>query len=376
MKSIVKVLAIIVPLAIAGWVYAGLTKIVDPLPAPPELIALEDALAGPDLVGLFYVDMNYMVRLKNVIGGARDPFALTSVTNKDDAVTDSLLEFLRQSGLRVDKSVDYLLGGFIAREKGVGKVQVALGSFPVDTLARHWKKDEDVKQTEVNGRTAWLWTPIDVETCKASPPEVLIVEKDRLITGDIESVSWFLNRLESPDVKQDLSYWRNYRKDKLFSFAVFIPKNLKDIPRNMFVKMFAHAAQKKMVSVTGIYGGGKVNKISAGLDMEVLLNSSDKAWNLEQHKEFQNWKKETIADIDPEFKSVKNILGYLDSESSDEKLVLKANINKSLFKDIGGVVKEGVNWFASSISSFDVYVWWRRKFSRENHTCQGCQSLQ
>ena len=330
---------------------AAPAKKINPQSTPKSLIALEDALAGPDLVGLVYLDMNYFLRLEEAFTGDRDALALPTPTGNDSKANSSFLNFMGQSGLKVSESVDYILGGFFAREKDAGKVQVALGSFPVKTLTQYWKTNKDVKQTEINGRTAWLWSPVDPDTCKPSRPEILIAENDRLISGDPETVAWFLKRVDRAKAQQDLSYWRNYRKNKLFGFAVFLPKNLKDIPENMFIRMMAQSMQDKMVPVKGLYGGGTVTWNPAGIDLELLLESTDAAWNQEQHQEIQKWKKKTIKDIEADFKSVKNLLSYLDSKATNDKLILQAKINEALIKDIGGIFQEGVDWFASSLSS-------------------------
>ncbi len=351
MLRIFKIFALVLPLTVASLAYANPAKKIEPQSTPQNLIALEDALAGPDLVGLFYLDMDYFLRLEKAFVGEKDPLALPTSTGNDSKANSSFLAFLGQSGLQVSKSVDYILGGFYAREKDAGKVQIALGIFPVETLTQYWKTSKDVKQTEVNGRTAWLWSPVDIDTCKPSRPEVLIAEKNRLITGDPETVAWFLKRMDQAKAQQDLSYWRNYRQEKLFSFAVFLPKNLKDIPENMFIRMMAQSMQNKMVPVTGLYGGGTVTWNPTGIDLELLLESTDAAWNREQHQEFQKWKKKTLKGIEKDFKSVKNLLSYLNSKASDEKLILHAKINEALVKDIGGVFQEGVHWFASSLSS-------------------------
>jgi hypothetical protein len=351
MNRITSALILAFFLVAPSGLYAGPAKPIEPQTTPQNLIALEDALAGPDLIGLFYLDMDYLLRLEKAFVGEEDPLALPTSTGKDSNANSSFLAFLGQSGLRVNESVDYILGGFFAREKNAGKVQVALGNFPVETLTQHWKSNKNVKQTEVNGRTAWLWSPVDIDTCKPSPPEVLIAQGNRLITGDPETVAWFLKRMDQAKAQQDLSYWRKYRKDKLFSFAVFLPKKLKDIPANMFIRMMAQSMNNKMVPVTGLYGGGTVSWKPTGIDLELLLESSDAAWNRERNQEFQKWKNKTVKDIEKEFKSIKNLLSYLDSKATDDKLVLQAKINEALFKDIGGVFQEGVNWFASSLSS-------------------------
>ena len=272
-------------------------------------------------------------------------------TGNDSKVNNSFLTFLGQSGLNVNESVDYIVGGFFAREKDAGQVQITLGNFPVKTLVQHWKTNKDVKQTEINGRTAWLWSPVDIDTCKPSRPQVLIAEKNRLITGDPETVAGFLKRMDRAKAQQDLSYWRNYRKGKLFSFGVFLPKNLKDIPENMFMRMMAQSMQDKMVPVTGLYGGGTITWNPTGIDLELLLESTDAAWNHERHQEFQKWKKKAVKGIEKDFKSVKNLLSYLNSKATDNKLILQAKINEALIKDIGGVFQEGVHWFTSSLSS-------------------------
>ena len=157
--------------------------------------------------------------------------------------------------------------------------------------------------------------------------------------------------MDHAQAEQDLSKWRNYRKGKLFSFAVFLPKNLKDVPENGFIRMMAQSMQEKMVPVTGLYGGGTITWDPAGIDLELLMESTDAAWNREQHQEIQKWKKKALQGIDKEFKSVKNLLSYLDSKATDEKLILQAKINEALVKDIAGVFQEGVHWFASALSS-------------------------
>ncbi len=346
-----KIFALVLPLTVVSPAYTAPAKKVDPQSTPQSLIALEDALAGTDLVGLFYLDMDYLLRLEKAFIGEKDLLALPTSSGNDSKANTSFLGFLGQSGLQVNESVDYILGGFFAREKDAGQVQVALGNFPVETLIRNWKTNKNVKQTEINGRTAWQWSTVDIDTCKPSRPEVLIADKNRLITGDPETVAWFLKRMDRAKAQQDLSYWRNYRKEKLFSFAVFLPKNLKDIPENMFVRMMAQSMQDKMVPVTGLYGGGNVTWNPTGIDLELLLESTDSVWNRERHQEFQKWKKKTVDGIEKEFKSVKNLLSYLDSKATDEKLILQAKINEALVKEIGGVFQEGVDWFASSISS-------------------------
>ncbi|MCG8556397.1 MAG: hypothetical protein MJD61_14070, partial [Proteobacteria bacterium] len=246
MLRIFKVFALLIPFTITSLALASPTKKIDPLATPKSLIALEDALAGPDLVGLVYLDMDYLLRLERSFMGKKDPLALPTSTGNKGKTNTSFLNFLGDSGINVSESVDYIIGGFFAREKNKGgQVQIALGNFPVDVLTQYWEKNKDVKQIEVDGRTAWLWSPVDADTCKPSQPEVLIAEKNRLITGDPETVSWFLKRMDQK-AQQDLSYWRNYRKDKLFSFAVFLPKNLKDIPENGFIRMMAQSMQEKM----------------------------------------------------------------------------------------------------------------------------------
>ena len=346
-----KIFALLILFIIAGPAFANPAKKIDPHPAPPELVAVENALAGPDLVGLFYLDMDYFLRLEKSFIGEEDPLALPTSTGKDRKTNSSFLTFLGQSGLQVSESVDYILGGFFARETNAGNVQVALGNFPVDTLTQYWKTSKDVKQTEVNGRIAWLWSPVDIDTCKPARPEVLIAENNRLITGDPETVAWFLKRMDQAQAQQDLSYWRNYRKNKLFSFAVFLPKNLKYIPENIFIRMMAKSMQDKMVPVTGLYGGGAIAWDPTGIDLELLLESTDAAWNRKSHQEFQIWKKETVKSIEKDFKSINSLLSHLDSKVTDENLIVQAKINEAMIKDIAGVFQEGMDLFASSLSS-------------------------
>ena len=63
MLRIFKIFVILLPLTIASLALAIPVKKIDPQATPQSLIALEDALAGPDLVGLFYLDMGYLLRL-------------------------------------------------------------------------------------------------------------------------------------------------------------------------------------------------------------------------------------------------------------------------------------------------------------------------
>ena len=149
MLRIFKILALLIPFTIASLAFANPAKKIEPQNTPQNLIALEDALAGPDLVGLFYLDMDYLLRLEKSFIGEEDPLALPTSTGNDSKANTSFLTFLGQSGLQVNKSVDYVIGGFYARDKSAGEIEITLGNFPVETLTQHWKTNKDVKQTEV-----------------------------------------------------------------------------------------------------------------------------------------------------------------------------------------------------------------------------------
>lgn len=355
MIRITQVFILALSLAVAPAVYAGPSKKIDPRPASQDLITVENALAGSDLVGLFYLDMDYLVRLERSLHeGEEDPFALPTSTGKDDPLTNSFLGFLGQSGLRVSESVDTIIGGFLDGNKDGednGQVQVALGDFPVEALTRKWKQNPYVKETKVNGRTAWLWSGVDVETCKPSAPELMIVENRRLIVGDPEAVTGLLKRLDRAKPEKDLGKWRQYRQGKLFAFAVLLPKNMENVSQNMMARMLAHSAREQMDPVTGIYGGGTFTRKPEGIDLELLLESENAAWNREKRKIFVEWKKKTAKKIGPEFKTVKNLLNYLDLQATDNHVVLQAKINEALIKDFGKVFQEGIDLFTSSISS-------------------------
>ena len=351
MLRITQVFILALSLAFTSAAYAGSSKKIDPQPVPPELIALEDALAGPDLIGLFYLDMSYALRLEKVFMGEGDPLALPASTGKKNKEDDSFLGFLRRSGLNPGESVDYILGGFLSNLKEGGQVQVALGKFPVESVTQTWKKNKNVKQTQVNGRTAWLWSKVDKETCKPSPPELMVVENHRLIIGDPDAVAWLLKRLDKSKAEKDLTKWRNYRKGKLFAFAVLVPKDLENVSQNGMARMFAHSAKEQMAPVTGVYGGGTITWEPKGIDLEILFETANAKWNQEQRQKFLEWKKKTTGKIDPAFKTVKNLMNYLDLQATDEKLVLQAKINDTLVKNIKNVFQEGLDWFASSLSA-------------------------
>ncbi len=351
MFRIFNIFALVLSLVVASATYAGPSKKIDPRPAPPELIAMEDALAGPELIGLFYLDMDYALRLEKIFMGEGDSLALPTSTGKKNKEDDSFLGFLRRSGLKPDESVDYIVGGFLNKLKDGGQVQVALGKFPVESVTQTWKKNKKVKQTEVNGRTAWLWSHVDEETCKPSSPELMVVESHRLIIGDPGAVAWLLKRLDKPKAEKDLTKWRDYRKGKLFAFAVLAPKNLENVTQNGMARSFAHSAKEQMAPVTGVYGGGTITWEPDGIDLEVLLETANAKWNQEQRQKFMDWKKKTIGKIDPEFKSVKNLMNYLDLKSTDRQLVFQAKINDTLAKNIKNVFQEGLDWFASSLSA-------------------------
>jgi len=64
MLRIFKVIALLIPFALARLAVANPVKKIDPQAIPQDLIALEDVLAGPDLIGLVYLDMDYFLRLE------------------------------------------------------------------------------------------------------------------------------------------------------------------------------------------------------------------------------------------------------------------------------------------------------------------------
>ena len=68
MLRIFKIFVLVIPLTVASLAYAGPSKKIDPKPTPPELIAVENALAGPNLIGLFFFFLDYALRLEKVSG--------------------------------------------------------------------------------------------------------------------------------------------------------------------------------------------------------------------------------------------------------------------------------------------------------------------
>ena len=351
MFRIFKIFALLIPFTVVSLAYAVPLKKIDPQPIPSELIAVENALAGSDLIGLFYLDINYAMRLEKILKGDGDSLALPTSIGKKDKEDDSFLGFLRRSGLKPGESADYIIGGSLNGIKGGGQVQVALGNFPVDSVIKTWKKNKNVKQTEVNGRTAWLWSSVHEETCKPSSPELMIIENHRLIMGDPEAVAWFLQRLDKPKAEKNITQWRDYRKGKLFAVAVLAPKDLENISQNGMARMFTHNAKEQMASVTGIYGGATITWEPDGIDLEILLQTANSKWNREQRQKFLEWKKKVTGKIDPAFKSVKNLMNHLSLQATDQQLLLQAKINAGLVKNIGNVFQEALDWFASSISS-------------------------
>ncbi len=98
MLRIFKIFALLIPFTVASLAFASLAKKIEPQSTPQNLIALEDALAGPDLVGLFYLDMDYFLRLEKAFVGEKDPLALPTSTGNDSKANSSFLAFLGQSG--------------------------------------------------------------------------------------------------------------------------------------------------------------------------------------------------------------------------------------------------------------------------------------
>ena len=80
MFRIFKIFTLVFSLTAASLAHANLEKKIDPRPAPPELIATEDALAGSDLIGLFYLDIDYALRLEKILRGEGDALALPTST--------------------------------------------------------------------------------------------------------------------------------------------------------------------------------------------------------------------------------------------------------------------------------------------------------
>ena len=350
MRLISKLLIFIIVSSLTQIAWAGPHNKIDPQPAPQELRAVEDALAGPHLVGLYYLDMNYIMRLEKEFVNEDDAKALPTPLDDENLIEGTALGLLRRSGLKATETVDYVVGAFTGNPREPGALQVAIGHFPANSITEKWKSHPSVRPTQVNGRSAWQWTPIDRDTCKPSDPQILVIDEKYLVIGDPGAVEWFLKRLNKAQPEKDLSAWRAYRSGKPFAFAVLLPNELQKVSKNMMAQMFAQNAEQQMPAVTGIYGGGTITWEPEGVDLELLLESNDAAWNREILKKFQEWKQQTERKIQPEFKSVKNLLNYLTLETTDRNLVLQFKINDALIKDFENIFKEGIDLFTASLS--------------------------
>ena len=212
-------------------VQVAATPTLERRPAPPlspisdGLEASEQALASPDLMLLFHLDVAVLAAIEKAFLGDDDPQALPPpLLDPDD-----LRQRLAAAGIDLGDAVDHLLAGLYARQGEAGADElgfatVLLGRMPVTEVEAALNETYQVERRDTQAGELLIVERRDKRTCDLQGPFAVALDEARIVAGTPWAVETTLRRLnEALPAERDLAAWQTRRSGKIFSFATLAP---------------------------------------------------------------------------------------------------------------------------------------------------------
>ena len=292
---------------------------------PEHVVALEEALALPGLLGLAAVDVGALAKLQPGSGG---PPAASSAPTADP----SWPERLKQAGFDWSSDVEHLLAAGYARgDSGFGFALAAFGSFRPGALEQFLRESPefDVDSAVLHGRDVLQIMRRDLATCEESGPYLMLVESERIVIGDPDTLEAVLGSERSAAASRELGKFRSFRGSRLASFAVFLPDTLPGVS-NPMVGVAAASAMSQLDGFRALYFGAGVQWMPPGLALASMLEAPDASVALASAAKWSQALDTSRTRLSQELPGLGALLDGLEIRTKGNELWLEARVDKEL----------------------------------------------
>ena len=294
-------------------------------PLPASVLAVEEALAMPESIGLFHVDVAHAVASERTLLGEEDRAAML----EPFSLGDGIFAELRRQGFDPRDNLDQVLGSLILTAEGPTSAMVLLGRFPVSEIKAILTKSYAAELHREGNREVLLASHQDPETCERAGPIAVHVAEDRITVAGPQIIGRVLDRLGNPGATRALAAWRNYRSGKLFSGALFVPPQAAleqlDLP---IVTMISGMAEDRAATVQSLYVGGAVEAVPPSITLDARIENSDPEWARKEAAVFETWRQSLDEDYAKRLPSLARLLQNLSVAETDQALLLRAALDQ------------------------------------------------
>jgi hypothetical protein len=322
----------------AGGGYWYLSRQVEAVPVPAEVLAAEDALSLSEAVGLAHLDVRHAVEVERKFLGDEDREALLAPMADSDAILGVLL----RGGIDLRQSVEHVLGALVLGEDGPGAVGIAIGSFEVARVKGLLGEIFQVAEVTLAGLPVLMLTNEDLNTCQVSEPVAVHISDRRIVMGDPRFVEPVLERLGAGAAPAlGLDAWRAYREGKVFSLALL--GSLQDLAEQTphpVAQMTAKSAAENLSMVEQVYAGVSFQALPARLVFDARIDSRDAGWAGETAGDYAAWAADLDATVRGDLPALAQLTEYLSVEAEESRLVMRAALGEDFLNDAARVPAE------------------------------------
>jgi hypothetical protein len=261
-----------VALIIGGGV-AVFQRVTAPAPLPPEVVAIERALAMPGLLALATVDVASVVEVERRF----DAEAAPSVADEEGIVT----RILAEAGLDPRRDLRFVSAAARLGEGGEPAYAVALlGSIDAAAFTRALESSPlvDVQRVQSAAGAYLRVVARDPRTCEPSRPWAVHVEGSRILASDAPTLEKLLARLgQSEPPGRDLSRFRTWRDGRLAAAALFVPETLPGGIDDPLLAAPAEIVRSELEAFDGLYVAAGTRWLPPAAVVSAMLEGSDPA---------------------------------------------------------------------------------------------------
>ncbi len=340
MRILAILLAAVVVLggAAAGGGYWYLTSTLSPKPVPPEALAAEAALALPGAVGFMHFNVRQAVEAERIFLGEEDRDALLDPF----AAQGDMLQILLREGIEPRDVLDHVFGVAVLEEDTVGTAAVLLGNFPEDRIRDALAESHRIEPVRWGETEALLLTRQDPDSCLDVAPFAMVLTAQRILFGDPGVVQRLVPRFATAaDPEMELEAWRNYRKDKVFSLALFVPpKDVLARIEDPMTRMVTRGMENNMAPVEAVYFGSAIEAVPPALMFDLRIDTQDSNWVAVMESGYQSWREELDQEAAKSLPSVALIMDRLSVVAKGTRLQASARLDRSVLQDVGRLPME------------------------------------
>ena len=306
-------------------------------PLPPTALATEEALAIPESIGLFHIDVAHAIATDRALLGEEDREAMLGpLAQEPDIVAE-----LHRRGFSLRDDLDQVLGSLVLTPEGLSGAMVFLGRFPAAELDEILTASYRAERQSVGDWDVLLTSYQDPETCELTPPVAVHITESRITVAAPELIGRVLERLANPGATRPLTAWRDYRAGKLFSAALFVPPMAAfEELEAPFARMILGVAEERAATVQSLYLGGEVEPVPPSLTLDVRVENSDPDWARKEAIVFETWREGLGTDYAERLPSIARLLDSVSVSDSDNAFSLRAKLDKAALRNFAQIPAE------------------------------------